>query len=64
MVLAFENAGERFTAKSYCLVSLLSMVSKVFENLLIIGLLITQRNVVFFLISNIVLGLLDQLQIF
>ena len=35
-----------------------------FKNLLIIGLLITWRNVAFFLISSMVLGLLDQLQIF
>ena len=32
--------------------------------MVIIGLLITQRNVVFFLISTMVLGLLKQLQIF
>ena len=33
MVLAFKNVGERSTAKSYCPVSLLSVVSKVFEKL-------------------------------
>ena len=31
MVLVFKNFGERSTAKNYCPVSLLSVVSKVFE---------------------------------
>ena len=33
VVLMFKNVGEKFTAKSYCPVSLLSVVSKVFEKL-------------------------------
>ena len=33
MVPVFKNVGERSTAKNYCLVSLLSVVSKVFEKL-------------------------------
>ena len=33
MVSVFENVGERSTAKNYHPVSLLSMVSKVFEEL-------------------------------
>ena len=33
MVPVFMNVGERSTAKNYCPVSLLSMVSKVFETL-------------------------------
>ena len=33
MVLVFENVGEMSTAKSYCAVSLLSLVSKVFGKL-------------------------------
>ena len=33
MVRVFKNVGERFTAKNYCPVSLLSVVSKVFEKL-------------------------------
>ena len=33
MVPAFKNVGERSTAKNYCPVSFLSVVSKVFENL-------------------------------
>ena len=65
MVLVLKNVGERSTAKTYHPVSFLSVVSKVFENLyIIIGLLITKRNVVFFLISSMVLGLLDHLQVF
>ena len=32
MVPVFKNVGERSTAKNYCPVSLLSVVSKVFEN--------------------------------
>ena len=55
VVPVFKNVGERSTAKNYCPISLLSVVSKV---------LITKRNVAFFLISLVVLGLLDQLQIF
>ena len=52
--------GERSTTKNYHRVSLFSVVSNVFEKL-IIELLITWRNVNFFLISSIVLGLLNQL---
>ena len=33
MVLVFKNVGERSTAKNCCPISLLSMVSKVFEKL-------------------------------
>ena len=33
MVSIFKNVGERVTAKNYRLVSLLSVVSKVFEKL-------------------------------
>ena len=33
MVPVFTNVGERSTAKSYCPVSLLSVVSRVFEKL-------------------------------
>ena len=34
MVPVFKNVGERSTAKNYCPVSLLSVVSKVFEKLI------------------------------
>ena len=57
VVSIFKNIGEQSTAKNYCPVSLLSVVGKVFEKF-------SQRNVAFFLISSMVLGLLDQLQIF
>ena len=33
MVAVFQNVGERFTVKNYCPVSLLSVVSEVFEKL-------------------------------
>ena len=33
MIPVFKNVGERSTAKNYCLVSLFSVVSKVFEKL-------------------------------
>ena len=33
MVPVFKNVGERYTAKNYCPVSLLSVVNKVFEKL-------------------------------
>ena len=33
VVLVFKNVGERSTAKNYCPVSLLSVISKVFEKL-------------------------------
>ena len=62
VVPVFKNVGERSTAKNYHPVSLLSVVSKVFEKL--VNNRITERNVAFFLISNMVLGLLDQLLIF
>ena len=52
MVPVFKNVEERSTAKTYCRVSLISVVVKVFENL------------AFFLISSMNLGFLDQLQIF
>ena len=54
--------GERSMDKNYRPVSLLSMISKVFENLAI-GLLITWRNVAFCVNSRMVSGLPDQLQI-
>ena len=50
-----------FTLK---ITSLLSVVSKVFEKLETVELVVTLRNVAFFLFSSMVLGLLDQLQIF
>ena len=57
VVPIFANIGEQSTAKNYCPVSLLSVVGKVFVKF-------SQRNVAFFLICSMILGLLDQLQIF
>ena len=56
--------GERSTAKNYHPVSLLSVVNKVFEKRVNNMVVDHLRNVAFFLISSMVLGLLDQLQIF
>ena len=50
VVSVFKNVGERSTAKNYCLVSLLFVISKVLE-----------KSLAFFLISSMILGLLDQL---
>ena len=63
MVPLFKNFEERYTAKNDCPVSLLFLIGKVCKKL-IIGLLITWRNMPYFLISFMVLGLPDQLQIF
>ena len=65
VVPLFKNVGERSTAKNYHPVSLLSVVSKVFEKLVnnrIVDHL--EKCVFFFLISSMVLGHLDQLLIF
>ena len=61
VVPVFKNVGERYTAKNYCSVSLLSVVSKVVEKLVNNRIVDHLEN---FLISSIVLGLLNQLQIF
>ena len=58
MFPAFKNFGERFNAKDYHPVSLLSVVTKFFEKL------VNNRILAVFLISSMVLDLLDQLQIF
>ena len=64
MVLVFKNAGERSTAKNYRPVSLLSVVSKVFKKLVNNRIVDHLEKLAFFLVSSIMLGLLDQLQIF
>ena len=64
VVPVFKNVGKRSTAKNYCPVSLLSMVSKVFEKRVNNRIVYHLKKCGFFLISNMVLGLLDQLQIF
>ena len=62
--LVFKNVGERSTAKNCRPVSLLSVVSKVFEKLVNKRIVDHLEKCGLFLISNIVLGVLDQLQIF
>ena len=64
VVPVFKNVGERSTAKNYGPVSLLSVVSKVFEKLVNNRIVDHLEKCGFFLISSMVLGLLDQLQIF
>ena len=64
MVYVFKNVGERSTAKSYCPVSLLSVVSKVVEKLVSNRIADYLEKCGLFRISSMVLGLLDQLQIF
>ena len=56
--------GGRSTAKNYCPVSLLSVVNKVFEKLVNNKIVNHLEKCGLFLISSMVLGLLNQLQIF
>ena len=56
--------GKGLLRKTNALLVLFLRLVKSLKNLQIIGLLITLRNVAFFLISSLDLGLLDQLQIF
>ena len=64
MIPVFKNVGERSTAKNYHPVSLLSVVSKVFEKLVSNRILDHLEKYGFFLIFSMVLGFFDQLQIF
>ena len=64
VVPVFKNVGERSTAKNYRPVSLLSVVTKVFEKLVNNRLTHHLKKCDIFLISSIVLGLHNQLQIF
>ena len=64
VVPALKNVGERSTTKNYRPVSLLSMVSKVFEKLVNKRIVDHLEKCGLFLISSMVLGLLDQLLIF
>ena len=64
VVPAFKNTGERSTAKKYRPVSLLSVVSKVFEKLVNNRIVDHLEKCGLFLIFSMVLGLLDQLLIF
>ena len=64
VVPVFRNVGERSTAENYRPVSLLSVVSKFFEKLVNNRSFDHEENFFFFQVSSMVLGLLDQLQIF
>ena len=64
VVPVLRNIGERSTAKNYHPISLLSVVSKVFEKLVNNRIVDHLEKCGLFLISSMVLCLLDQLQIF
>ena len=64
MVPVLKNVGERSTAKNYRPVNLLSVVSKVFGKTVNNRIVDYLEKWAFFLISSMVIGLLDQLQIF
>ena len=64
MVPLFKNVTERPAAKNYHPVSFLSVASKVFEKLVNTRIVDHLEKCDLFLISSMVLGLLDQLQIF
>ena len=64
VVPVFKNVGERSTAKNYGPVSLFSVVSKVFEKLVNNRIVDHLEKYGLFLISSMVLVLLDQLLIF
>ena len=61
MVPVFKNVGERSTAKNYRPVSLFSVVIKVFEKLVNNRIVDHPEKRGLFLISSMVLRLLDQL---
>ena len=64
VVPVFKNVGERSTGKNYHPVSLIFVVSKVFEELVNNRIVDHLEKRGLFSISSMVLGLLDQLQIF
>ena len=64
MVSLFQNVGERSTATNFPPVSLFSVSSKVFDKLVNNTLVYRLEKCSLFLISSMVLGILDQLQIF
>ena len=64
VIPVFKNVWERSTNKNYCPDSLPSVVSKVFEKLLNNRIVDQLEKCSFFLISSMVLGFLDQLQVF
>ena len=64
VVPVFKNVRERSTAKNYHPVSLLSVVTKVFEKLINHKIVDHLEKCGLFLISSMVLSRLNQLQIF
>ena len=64
MVPVFKNVEERSTAKNNGPVTLLSVVGKVFEKLVNNRIVNHLEKCGFFLISSMVLGLVNQLQTF
>ena len=64
VVPVFKNVAGRSTAKNYRPVSVLSVISKVFKKFLNNKIVDHLEKYGIFLISSMVLGLLDQLQIF
>ena len=64
VVPVFKDVGESCNAKNYRSVGLLSVVSKVFEKLVNNRIVDHLEKCGFFMISSMVLGLLDQLEIF
>ena len=64
LVPVFKNVGERSIAKNYNPVSVLFVVSKVLEKLVNNRIVDHLEKCGLFLISSMVLGVLNQLQIF
>ena len=64
MVPVFQNVGERSTGKNNYPFSLLSVVNKVFKTLVNNRIVDHLQKFGLFLISSMVLGLVNQLQIF
>ena len=64
MVPVFKNVGERSAAKNYRPVSFFSVVIKVFEKLVNNRIFDHLEKCDLFPVSSMVLGVLDQLQIF
>ena len=64
MVPVLTNVGERATAKNYHSISVLSVLSKGFEKLLNNRFFDHLEKCRLFLISSMILRLLDQLQMF
>ena len=64
LVPVFKNVGERSIAKNYDPVSVLFVVSKVLEKLVNNRIVDHLEKCGLFLISSMVLGVLNQLQVF